>query len=900
MLAVNGRSLDDAEVVEKIAIDCLRTFRRAIAERKISPNELVSPRQWEDEDHVKAQNTPHLHRTRRRETAKPRYDEAMQDGKVETNYPCAMSSPCSVNDKARDQLMRPLLECDAVGPFFEKAPMKYFGGTPIAYFAVFGMKDLLQELVGDPEKVKAARQKAENEMSLLTPSQKLRVEQARKKAATWMETTLDGMPMPAPMPGPLSDEERYYLVNELRSGNHVGHDYLPIHAVTASGNNVMYDFMVDICGANDRLEVEELSALKLAVVLGRQAMVKHILKRRLVTAWTWGPVTEYMIPLDEIDTAGSRVIESPERCLGNLQLLELLVAPHSKRATRKMLEDDFMNAFFFKLITNKWYNNAKWWYFANVGFHFFFTFQLTFLVSPSIVDPRLEGPIPTQIDGSQLQLAMLVSLILLEEELREIVLWLYVRKQRFTWLQMWRAERGRGMALGELRSVMVKRRAHVRVPMALLTLIAAILETHISSLRSEIETGGGYGPGESDLESQARTLEEWPNICLAIAIVLAWWLLMLDSFQWSEELGVFSAMVNKMLTGDVLSKFLPLYLPILLGFTTSMHAIYPQKTTYDSRWSSWWQTFESLLLFSLVGEPPDITPGDIHPLDMGWDRHFRDEFTEGVSRSNFSAGAFFMLYVSFCFIVLLLLINLLIAMMSSTYENEKDNARLQWRVLFARLVLRYELLNLPLAMCHPDHHERRVMLGKDGAASEFEYTHSFFRSYDKDAQLNLDGEGGDLFADSEGDGKDAKAPAAGAAESTEAKREHVEAVAKRTAELVLEKLAQGGHPNPNPNLNPNPSPSPNPSPNPNPEPEPDPDPDPDQVPSTPSTGVPSQQTSRIALAPPRAARPRCRCRPLAAARRRRLSWCRATLPMLAPPRCRRPILLRWARAAQAR
>ena len=87
VLAVNGRSLDDAEVVEKIAIDCLRTFRRAIAERKISPNELVSPRQWEDEDHVKAQNTPHLHRTRRRETAKPRYDEAMHDGKVETNYP---------------------------------------------------------------------------------------------------------------------------------------------------------------------------------------------------------------------------------------------------------------------------------------------------------------------------------------------------------------------------------------------------------------------------------------------------------------------------------------------------------------------------------------------------------------------------------------------------------------------------------------------------------------------------------------------------------------------------------------------------------------------------------------------------------------------------------------------
>ena len=57
---------------------------------------------------------------------------------------------------------------------------------------------------------------------------------------------------------------------------------------------------------------------------------------------------EYMIPLDEIDTAGSRVIASPERCLGNLQLLELVVAPQARReATRKMLVDAFMNGFFF-------------------------------------------------------------------------------------------------------------------------------------------------------------------------------------------------------------------------------------------------------------------------------------------------------------------------------------------------------------------------------------------------------------------------------------------------------------------------------------------------------------------------------------------------------------------------
>jgi hypothetical protein len=106
VLAVNGREIDEAEVVEKVLVDCLRTFRRGIAERKLHPKELVSSRQWKDAEDVKL---PHTNGTNLRETATPRYDEAMKDGEVKTNYPCAMNSPYSVHDKARDQLMRQLL-----------------------------------------------------------------------------------------------------------------------------------------------------------------------------------------------------------------------------------------------------------------------------------------------------------------------------------------------------------------------------------------------------------------------------------------------------------------------------------------------------------------------------------------------------------------------------------------------------------------------------------------------------------------------------------------------------------------------------------------------------------------------------------------------------------------------
>ena len=62
LLAGNGRSMDDAQVVEKVLVDCLRTFRRGIAERKIRPEELVSSRRWTSNKHVV--KWPHDKRTK--------------------------------------------------------------------------------------------------------------------------------------------------------------------------------------------------------------------------------------------------------------------------------------------------------------------------------------------------------------------------------------------------------------------------------------------------------------------------------------------------------------------------------------------------------------------------------------------------------------------------------------------------------------------------------------------------------------------------------------------------------------------------------------------------------------------------------------------------------------------
>lgn len=45
--------------------------------------------------------------------------------------------------------------------------------------------------------------------------------------------------------------------------------------------------------------------LQLAARLGMDKMFRHILKKRTRTEWTWGPVSEHHIPLEEIDSANS-------------------------------------------------------------------------------------------------------------------------------------------------------------------------------------------------------------------------------------------------------------------------------------------------------------------------------------------------------------------------------------------------------------------------------------------------------------------------------------------------------------------------------------------------------------------------------------------------------------------
>lgn len=134
-------------------------------------------------------------------------------------------------------------------------------------------------------------------------------------------------------------------------------------------------------------------------------------------------------------------------------------------------------------------------------------------------------------------------------------------------------------------------------------------------------------------------------------------------------------MIDRMLSNDV-SKFMIVFTPLLLAFATSMGALHPGE-----RWASLWTSIESLFMMAFVGEALNMSP------DSG---AYWDPAAPGGQVG--AAAVFYLLYLAFLIVSAILMVNLLIAMMSTTYEATQLDATREWRLMFARTVLRMELL----------------------------------------------------------------------------------------------------------------------------------------------------------------------------------------------------------------
>ena len=138
----------------------------------------------------------------------------------------------------------------------------------------------------------------------------------------------------------------------------------------------------------------------------------------------------------------------------------------------------------------------------------------------------------------------------------------------------------------------------------------------------------------------------------------------------------FRVLVDRMMSNDV-AKFMVVFVPLLLAFATAMDALHTGE-----RWANWFTSVESLFMMAFVGEVLDMSLGS----GPYWDpTALGDQFAAAVF--------FYLLYLLFLILSAILMVNLLIAMMSATYESTQLDATREWRLMFARMVLRMELLS---------------------------------------------------------------------------------------------------------------------------------------------------------------------------------------------------------------
>ena len=210
----------------------------------------------------------------------------------------------------------------AQGPFFDELPQRYYGGTPLAYAACFGLRRALTTLLEEPR----LGYTAEGEYPIID----------------------------------LDDEEH-------QACRVTG--FLPLHAVAANSLRDVYDFLSDMPEsehleertADERqrtltpsaatlgrrpptIQYSGLTALQLACKMGDARMFKHILGRQTMILWRWGPVTQFMIDLTGVDSAG----------VGSTDIMELVGQFDATPGTQRFILDDVMNGLLFELFDLKW------------------------------------------------------------------------------------------------------------------------------------------------------------------------------------------------------------------------------------------------------------------------------------------------------------------------------------------------------------------------------------------------------------------------------------------------------------------------------------------------------------------------------------------------------------------
>jgi len=475
-----------------------------------------------------------------------------------------------------------------------------------------------------------------------------------------------------------------------------------------------------------KLNSHDLLAVQLAAKLGDQRTVKHILQKQTSILWIWGPVTQHSINLAGIGASaaptapwshysGERGAHRPCRvnCAcgvadsageGGGDIMELVARLDAKRETTELVLDSFMTGFIYQLFQLKWKKyGAKLYYSRMIAD----SFMLLMLLALALVLKQDPGLGPSLRPMCVAMLVLMAFLSFLEVH----VTFLYYRNNQ--------GEGDSRVPMNEMRKqvlhfcrlhwVRVLMWAYVFTAISCFIVLAAPLEDHHdavynSTARRSLRAGGvvtSAGVAATTLFSGGSLMHVpemvyvgdekdetgvlWLFLFAAIFLMMPYFVYKL--FTPYEKLNIFMLSVVKMLQRDLMV-FLLLFGFFMIDFYFALYVLYPraglvympQVTTFNT----WYTALRSLFELAFTGSPSAIN------LDT--------DFTLLSTAQQVDFCIWLVVYLFFIILSLILLLNLLIAMLSFTFEAVRAESTLQCRTSFSQCLMRLELQAVALGI----------------------------------------------------------------------------------------------------------------------------------------------------------------------------------------------------------
>jgi hypothetical protein len=566
--------------------------------------------------------------------------------------------------------LQKLLSSQAQGSFFTSIPMLYYGGTALSYACVFGLR--------------------QGVLALLMTN------------AVSLNSRADACP---------------------NTG------FLPLHAIVANGVLTMFDFVTKELPNELRADdtqhtrrgkvaqgLRSLTAMQLAAKLGDHQSFRSLLRKQCEILWVWGPVTQFQLDLKNIDSAGK----------GGGDIMELITRMDATKRTTQMLLDTFMNGFIHRLFEQKWR-----------------VLDATLVVMVMALGFWLKYR-PEATDGVRVFCGCMLGLmaLILEEEVRTAYLFV-VNEQgeddaRLTGFQMLKQAAifmrmhavhiwVLGMMLATLACVLV---LSIELP---LPSLAATLhpDGNVTVHRRSLRGGGGAEGGSDGGDGDSSVIYDegfmallWILLGSAQAALLCHFAF--AAFMPFEQLNILMISIVAILRKDI-KIFLIIYTWIMIGFLACLYVLYPRSGSHGldlgSPFNSPLQSVQAVFELSFLGEPAEINLAQLAVI------------SEHTSWPMFICALLWLfLYLLFIIVTLILLLNLLIAMLTHTFDEVREEATLQSRLSFAQCLVKHELVAATLGM--------RRFVGDQMPNGSFVYRfRSLLRAADEDSD---DGYGGNF------------------------------------------------------------------------------------------------------------------------------------------------------------